>query len=544
VLLEFLHLEGSDRGRSDRQTGPHISIGSDPECDLNLGAAAGILPRHAEIVVEGSEAGLRATGTVLLNGRPAAEATLRDGDLLAIGDDVKLKVRLVREEGERVRDYRTLVARSPAPAADLPLSPARLLHGRLGAAVTALFVVILVGGAYLASRTGPREDHVELTLLRERSRQDTLRTTQHRAYQKRLHTLRDEIAALERRMVHQDEVDERMGEVKRAVAEVENQVLNRVDTEVKRSLGEHPDLQATRDAVRRIEAADAAARRLIGRYSGSVCLIQGAYGFGKVGDGKWRFLREMGALDGKSRERVPLMLEGDGAVFRVEYTGTGFLVDAEEGVILTNRHIAQPWWKTAAAAPLLDDGYEPRFLHLNAYFPGRKKPIALDLERTVLSEEADLAALRFEPTGDLPAALPLGRSEGVVPGHRVLLLGYPSGLDALLARTEDQFTDHVEEGVDGGLDPIEILDALAARGLVRPLPTQGHISDVLADKVLFDAATAVGGSGGPLVNMNGEVVAINYGILKAFRGANFGVPVSYANRLLASLERQESDSRK
>jgi hypothetical protein len=35
--------------------------------------------------------------------------------------------------------------------------------------------------------------------------------------------------------------------------------------------------------------------------------------------------------------------------------------------------------------------------------------------------------------------------------------------------------------------------------------------------------------------MDGEVVAINYGILKAFRGANFGVPVSYARRLVDGL---------
>lgn len=536
VLLEFLHLEGSERGRSDRQGGPRIRIGSDPGCELCLGADAGVLPRHAEVVLEDGQARLQAEGTVLLNGRPAAEARLRHGDLLEIGDDVLLRVRFLGEDGAQVRDYRAMVARSPVPPAELPLSPARLLHGRLGAAVTALFVLILVGGAYLASRAGPREDQVELTIARERSRQDTLRTTQHRAYQRRLHSLQDEIASLEHRMVGQDEVDERVGEVKRAVAEVQDQVLSRVDTEVKRSLGEHPDLRATRDALRRIEAADAAARRLIGRYSASVCLIQGAYGFGRVSDGKWQYLREMGSPDGKSRDRVPLMLEGDGAVFRVEYTGTGFLVDAERGIVLTNRHIAQPWWKTAAATPLLKDGYEARFLYLRAYFPGRKEPIAFDLERTVLSEEADLAALRFQPTGDLPLPLPLGSGTGIVPGHRVLLLGYPSGLDALLARTEDQFADDIDSGVEGGLDPLEILNALAQRDLVRPLPTQGHISDVLEDKVLFDAATAVGGSGGPLLNMNGEVVAINYGILKAFRGANFGVPVAYANRLLASLD--------
>jgi S1-C subfamily serine protease len=534
VLLEFAHLEGSDRGRSDRLEGPKVAIGSDPACELCLAAAAGVLPRHAEVVIEGSEASLRARGTVLLNGRPAEEATLREGDLLAIGDDVRLRVRLVREADERVRDYRTLVAQSPAPAGELPLSPGRFLHGRLGAAVTALFVAILVGGAYLASRNEPPEAQVEATLARERSRQDTLRSTQHRAYQKRLHTLRGEIDALERRMARQDEVDERMGEVRRAVAEVEDHVLSQVDTEVKRSLGTHPELRETRDAVRRIEEADEAALRLIGTYSPSICLIQGAYGFGKMVDDSWEFLREAATLSGATADRVSLMLEGDGAIFRVEYTGTGFLVDTERGVVLTNRHIAEPWWKTAAAAPLMDDGYKPRFLHLVAYFPGRPKPVRFDLARTVLSEEADLAALRFEPSDNLPPALPLGESDGVVAGHRVLLLGYPSGLDALLARTEDGFTTALEDD-GGGLDPLGILDALAARDLVRPLPTQGHISDVLADKVLFDAATAVGGSGGPLINMDGEVVAINYGILKAFRGANFGVPVSYANRLLDGL---------
>jgi len=534
VLLEFAHLEGPDRGRSDRHEGPSIAIGSDPGCELCLGAAAGVLPRHAEVVIEGSDAYLRPRGTVLLNGRPAAEATLREGDLLAIGDDVRLRVRLVREADERVRDYRALVAQSPVPAGELPLSPGRLLHGRLGAAATALFVVILVGGAYLASRNQPPETRVEATLARERSRQDTLRSTQHRAYQRRLHTLRGEIDALERRMVRQDEVDERMGEVRRAVAEVENHVLSRVDTEVKRSLGTHPDLRETRDAVRRIEEADEAALRLISTYSRSICLIQGAYGFGKMADGEWQFLREAATLSGATADRVSLMLEGDGAVFRVEYTGTGFLVDTEKGIVLTNRHIAEPWWKTAAAAPLMDDGYRPRFLHLFAYFPGRRKPVRFDLARTVLSEEADLAALRFEPVDDLPPPLPLGESDGVVAGHRVLLLGYPSGLDALLARTEDGFTTALEDD-GGGLDPLGILDALAARDLVRPLPTQGHISDVLEDKVLFDAATAVGGSGGPLINMDGKVVAINYGILKAFRGANFGVPVSYANRLLDGL---------
>ena len=85
---------------------------------------------------------------------------------------------------------------------------------------------------------------------------------------------------------------------------------------------------------------------------------------------------------------------------------------------------------------------------------------------------------------------------------------------------------------DKNLDSMGVLDALAAHGMVRPLVTQGHIADVSGGKVIYDAATAVGGSGGPLVDLDGKVVAINYGILKAFSGANFGVPVSHAVALL------------
>ena len=67
--------------------------------------------------------------------------------------------------------------------------------------------------------------------------------------------------------------------------------------------------------------------------------------------------------------------------------------------------------------------------------------------------------------------------------------------------------------------------------------TRGHISDLVPDKVLFDAPTAVGGSGGPLFDMTGRVVAVNYGILRSFRGANFGVPVRHAQALLTKARR-------
>jgi S1-C subfamily serine protease len=217
-------------------------------------------------------------------------------------------------------------------------------------------------------------------------------------------------------------------------------------------------------------------------------------------------------------------------VFTVEFTGTGFLVD-RSGVVLTNRHIAQPWWRNEAAEPLLEDGFLPRFLYLRAYFPGRDHAFACAPERSLVSEEADLATLRLPEHEDLPAPLELAEPHEVVVGRGVLLLGYPSGLNALLARSEEGFVEELTAG--GRPGALEILDALAKRQLVRPLPTRGHISDLVGDKVLFDAPTAVGGSGGPLLDLKGRVVAVNYGILKSFRGANFGVPVRFARRLLS-----------
>jgi len=50
--------------------------------------------------------------------------------------------------------------------------------------------------------------------------------------------------------------------------------------------------------------------------------------------------------------------------------------------------------------------------------------------------------------------------------------------------------------------------------------------------VVYDAQTSVGGSGGPVLDANGEVVAINRAMLAGFGGSNLGVPARYAVALL------------
>jgi serine protease Do len=66
----------------------------------------------------------------------------------------------------------------------------------------------------------------------------------------------------------------------------------------------------------------------------------------------------------------------------------------------------------------------------------------------------------------------------------------------------------------------------------RPTTTQGHIGDILRDKIVYDAATTVGGSDGPLFNRDGKVIGVNFAILNDFGGSNLAVPVRYANELL------------
>ena len=44
--------------------------------------------------------------------------------------------------------------------------------------------------------------------------------------------------------------------------------------------------------------------------------------------------------------------------------------------------------------------------------------------------------------------------------------------------------------------------------------------------MVYDAGTTYGGSGGPVLNMQGEVIAVNTSIMEGFSGANLGLPTA------------------
>jgi serine protease Do len=112
----------------------------------------------------------------------------------------------------------------------------------------------------------------------------------------------------------------------------------------------------------------------------------------------------------------------------------------------------------------------------------------------------------------------------------LISLGYATGLDAILARAGDEAVEEIVKATGG--DPKLVLVELAKRKLIRPLVTQGHVGDVLPDKIVYDAQTTSGGSGGPLLNRQGGVIGVTFAVVRGFGGSNFGVPIRFASPLL------------
>jgi S1-C subfamily serine protease len=289
------------------------------------------------------------------------------------------------------------------------------------------------------------------------------------------------------------------------------------------------ELRQVRSRLVALEGERAVGERIIRDYGASVCLIQGSYAFY---DAEGRPLRYR--VDGsgeKLREpdgSVAVAVDGEGAIHSVEALGTGFLAD-RRGFVVTNRHVVEPWWRNEAADALAKDGFEPRLLVLRAFFPRIREALSLELHR--VSPKVDLAVLKVDLKGRRIPALPLDASgRGAVPGQPVVVVGYPTGLEAILAKAEGSVVQQILSAQGTSND--RITEALSRRGLIRPSTTQGHIGDVTSTDIVFDAATTQGGSGGPVFNKYGRVIGVEYAMLPQFAGNSYGLPVRYALELI------------
>jgi DNA-binding response OmpR family regulator/S1-C subfamily serine protease len=289
-------------------------------------------------------------------------------------------------------------------------------------------------------------------------------------------------------------------------------------------------LQENTNLIRKMETESQAAEEVIRAYAPSVCLLHVSVGF--LDHGSRRPLRYGGITPNgeplKDSDGNPVYtLEGRAPEVRADFFGTGFI--AGDGKILTNHHVAQPWWKNDELSSVLSQGLDPSLAEMSAYFPDAMNGIPVSISQ--ISEEADLAVLK----GDLsslkrPILKTDARQEAAVSGQPLISLGYATGINAMLARAGDDSVNEIAKATGG--DPRKVVDELQRRKLIRPLITQGHIGDVLPDKIVYDAQTTSGGSGGPLFNKDGQVIGVTFAVVRGFGGSNFGVPIRFAGPLL------------
>jgi S1-C subfamily serine protease/CheY-like chemotaxis protein len=283
--------------------------------------------------------------------------------------------------------------------------------------------------------------------------------------------------------------------------------------------------------LQRLEKEGQVAHAIIDSYEPSVCLIHVVLKFRDHASGLKLHYAEITSAGEPATDKSnnPLLsLTGSGPEVQVDVFGTGFLA-SDDGQILTNHHVAEPWWENAEMKEMLDQGLEPVIAEMTAYFPDIAHGISITT--VAISPDADVAVVKGSVSGLGIKRISLADvRHPAVGGSPVVLLGYPTGVDAILARTGSAILQAIAASSQG--DPKQVMEELARRHLIKPVVTQGHIGDVLSDKIVYDAQTTSGGSGGPLFNDQGQVIGINFAMLRDFGGSNFAIPVRFGRSLL------------
>jgi len=291
-------------------------------------------------------------------------------------------------------------------------------------------------------------------------------------------------------------------------------------------------LEDTNARLKRIEQEGDSAQNLIRDDVRSICLLHISVAFrDQKSKQRLRYagLNAQGEPLQDSDGNPTLTVGGNGPEVKLDVFGTGFPV-GDSGHIVTNRHVAEPWWNNDELNQMASQGFLAEISTIHAYFPGDPRAFAGEIQE--ISKDADLATMRINIQDLKRPLLSIDSGKGAaVTGEPIVLMGYATGLAGILARTDEGTAQQIL--TQSGGDVSRVLAELAHRDLIHPIITQGHIGDILPDKIVFDAQTTSGGSGGPLFNRQGKVIGVTYAILKGFGGSNFGIPIRFSEPLLA-----------
>ena len=177
--------------------------------------------------------------------------------------------------------------------------------------------------------------------------------------------------------------------------------------------------------------------------------------------------------------------------FKTKALGSGVIIDAENGYILTNNHVVAD-----------TDGIHVRLIDKREF------------EATLIGSDpkSDLAVLQIETDG--LKEIQLGNSDKIRVGEWVMAVGSP-------------FSENLSHTVTTG-----IISALGRSNIMN--------SQSYEDFIQTDAAINPGNSGGALLNMDGELIGINTaiatgGVQRGSQGVGFAIPSNMANRIMSDL---------
>jgi len=205
------------------------------------------------------------------------------------------------------------------------------------------------------------------------------------------------------------------------------------------------------------------------------------------------------ATRGKSRRRVELPLPRDPLfrhffeapsierVLETKSLGSGVIVDAENGLILTNFHVIKDAYEINVT---LTDGRE--------------------LRADIIGRDADTDIAVIQVAGENLEQLPMADSSALRVGDFVVAIGNPFGLGQTVTS-----------------------------GIVSALGRSGLGIESIEDFIQTDASINLGNSGGALVNLRGELVGLNTAIYGSGNqgniGIGFAIPINMARDIMRQL---------
>ena len=178
--------------------------------------------------------------------------------------------------------------------------------------------------------------------------------------------------------------------------------------------------------------------------------------------------------------KVPIPFQSEGYSL-----GSGFIIN-EQGYILTNAHVIH------------------NATDIRVVLSERRKEYAA---RIVGADRVtDTALIRIEPD-HLLTVLPLGNSDRLRIGEMVLAIGNPLGLRHSVTSGIVSATERISPG----------------------------LNEKLLDFIQTDSAINPGSSGGPLVNLHGEVVGINTAVVSKAHSIGFAIPINTVKKVMPML---------